>query len=64
MKTLLFLFIVLSAAAAGLYIAKASLNLDTMTFKVERPVTGLLTFCAIIAAMIEDKIIEKLINNP
>ena len=45
-----------------LFVAKSTLNLDTMKFTVERPLTGMLLFCTIIAAMIEEKVIEKIFD--
>lgn len=58
-QILILLLLLLILVSAALFVGKTSLNLDTMKFKIERPLTALLFFATLLAAMIEEKIIER-----
>ncbi len=60
MRTLLAFFILILIIGLSFFIGKSEINLDTMEFKIERPVTALLFFTTVIALIIEEKLIEYL----
>ena len=53
-KIILKIIVVIAAIPLALFIGKTTVNLDTMSFHVERPITALLFYATVLAALIED----------
>ena len=53
-KIILYLIVMIAAIPLALFIGKTTVNFDTMSFHIERPITAMMFYATVLAALIED----------